>query len=67
MRITTRNIADEIASVAGLVMGERNERIPAVIIRGLPVKFINLSARKLTKELIINRHQDLFKTVLKIT
>jgi coenzyme F420-0:L-glutamate ligase / coenzyme F420-1:gamma-L-glutamate ligase len=65
MKITTHNVADEIASTAGLIMGERDERIPAVIIRGLPVKFINVSAKKLTKELLISRHQDLFKNILK--
>ena len=66
MKITTHNIADEIASMAGLIMGERNKRIPAVIIRGLPVKFTNLFAKKLTKELIINRRQDLFREVLRL-
>lgn len=65
MKITTHNIADEIASVAGLIMGERNEKIPVVIVRGLSVKFTNLSAKKLTKELIINRRQDLFRNILK--
>lgn len=66
MMITTRNIADEIASLAGLIMGERKEKIPAVIIRGLPVKFTNLPAGKLTKQLIISRQEDLFKNILKI-
>jgi coenzyme F420-0:L-glutamate ligase / coenzyme F420-1:gamma-L-glutamate ligase len=66
MKITTHNIADEIASAAGLIMGERSERIPAVIIRGLAVKFTNLSAKKLTKELIISRQGDLFRDVLKL-
>lgn len=65
MKITTHNIADEIASAAGLIMGERSAKIPAVIIRGLPVKFTNLSAKKLTKELIISRNNDLFKNILK--
>lgn len=66
MKITFHNIADEIASTAGLIMGERNQQIPAVIIRGLPVKFTNLPAKKLTKKLIIPYHQDLFKDILKI-
>jgi coenzyme F420-0:L-glutamate ligase len=66
MKITTHNLADELASAAGLVMGERSEKIPAVIIRGLPIKFTKLSAKKLTKELIINRRQDLFKKVIKL-
>ena len=66
MRLTTRNIADEIASAAGLIMGERNEKIPVVIIRGFPIKFSNLSAKKLTKKLIILRNQDLFKNILRI-
>ncbi|MFN3301599.1 MAG: coenzyme F420-0:L-glutamate ligase [Patescibacteria group bacterium] len=65
MKITFHNLADEIASAAGLIMGERKEKIPAVIIRGLPVKFTNLSAKKLTKELIISRQRDLFKDIFK--
>jgi len=65
MKITTHNLADEITSAAGLMMGERKEMTPVVIIRGLPVKFSNLSSEKLTKELIISRRRDLFKEVLK--
>lgn len=65
MKITTHNLADEISSAAGLIMGERNESIPAVIIRGLKVNFTNYSAKKLTKELIISRQRDLFKDILK--
>lgn len=66
MKITTHNIADEIASIAGLVMRERSEKISAVIVRGLSVKFSNLSSKNLTKQLIISRDQDLFKNVIKI-
>jgi len=66
MKITTHNMADEIASAAGLIMGERDQKIPAVIIRGLKVKFSNLSAKKLTKQLIISRKNDLFQDVIKI-
>lgn len=36
--ITRVNIADDLASAAHLAMGETNERIPIVIIRGAPVK-----------------------------
>lgn len=65
MRITTRNIADQIAAAASLVMGERNERIPVVIMRGLKVKFTDQTAKKLTKELLMERKKDLFKDILK--
>lgn len=66
MKITTHNIADEIASAAGLIMGERSAKIPAVIIRGLAVKFTNTSAKKLTKQLIISRCNDIFKNIIRI-
>jgi coenzyme F420-0:L-glutamate ligase len=36
--ITRINLADDLASAAHLVMGESDESIPAVVIRGAPVK-----------------------------
>jgi coenzyme F420-0:L-glutamate ligase/coenzyme F420-1:gamma-L-glutamate ligase len=36
--ITRVNVADDLASTAHLAMGETDERIPVVIIRGAPVK-----------------------------
>jgi coenzyme F420-0:L-glutamate ligase len=50
MHITTRAIADQLATAAELVMGETNERIPFVIIRGYPLKRI-----KMEEEQDINR------------
>lgn len=40
MHITTRAIADQLATAAELLMGETNEQIPFVIIRGYPIKRI---------------------------
>ncbi|OLS25899.1 MAG: Coenzyme F420:L-glutamate ligase [Candidatus Heimdallarchaeota archaeon LC_3] len=37
MTITTRAIADNLATTANLVMGESNQRTPFAIIRGLPL------------------------------
>ncbi len=38
IHITTRAIADQLATAAELVMGETNERVPFVIIRGYPIE-----------------------------
>ena len=51
MHITTRAIADQLATAAELVMGETNERIPFVIIRNYPMKRIE-EEKKAFKEKI---------------
>jgi len=38
LRVTFRAIADQLATAAQIVMGEGDERIPAVLIRGLPMR-----------------------------
>jgi coenzyme F420-0:L-glutamate ligase/coenzyme F420-1:gamma-L-glutamate ligase len=50
-------LADQIASAASIVMGEGNEGIPAVIVRGLNV-ICNIGCGK---DLIRNKHEDLFR------
>jgi F420-0:gamma-glutamyl ligase len=39
LQITRSAIADNLASAAQLLMGEANEQIPAVLIRGAPLIF----------------------------
>ncbi|MHA2308485.1 MAG: coenzyme F420-0:L-glutamate ligase [Candidatus Heimdallarchaeaceae archaeon] len=43
MHITTRAIADQLATAAEIVMGETDEQIPFVVIRGYPMLRINPS------------------------
>jgi len=43
LRITFRAIADQLASAAEAVMGEADERTPAVIVRNAPVKLVGKS------------------------
>lgn len=50
-------IADEIASAAGLVMGEADEGIPAAIVRGLPYDPTNLPASVIIRD----EKDDLFR------
>lgn len=50
MHITTRAIADQLATAAEIVMGETNEQTPFAIIRGFPMKKISED-----KEIDINR------------
>jgi coenzyme F420-0:L-glutamate ligase len=38
LRITRRNVADQLASAASLLMGEADEAIPAVLVKGLDVR-----------------------------
>jgi F420-0:gamma-glutamyl ligase len=39
LMVTRRAVADNIASAAELVMGESDESIPAVLVRGLDIEF----------------------------
>ncbi|WXG44183.1 MAG: coenzyme F420-0:L-glutamate ligase [Promethearchaeati archaeon SRVP18_Atabeyarchaeia-1] len=38
LRVTYQSVIDDISSAAKLLMGESNERIPFVIVRGAPIK-----------------------------
>ena len=50
--------ADELATAASLVMGQANEAIPAVLIRGVQ---INPSTHEGAKSLNRPKEQDLFR------
>ena len=50
MHITTRAIADNIASGANIVMGETDESTPFCIVRGFPIDEINSSHKVLLPE-----------------
>ena len=43
MRITRRAVADNLSSACTAVMGESDESIPAALIRGAPVEFVDAS------------------------
>ncbi|AEF96721.1 coenzyme F420-0:L-glutamate ligase [Methanotorris igneus] len=57
LRTTEVAIADELASMANVVMGEANEGIPVVIIRNAPVPFGNGKG----KDLIRKKEEDVFR------
>lgn len=59
MKITYRAIADNIASACNLIMGETNESIPFVIVRGLSLVVHNLNAEN-EADPIIPREDCLF-------
>lgn len=61
MRITFISLADLLASAAELVMGETSERKPAVIIRGLRVRFTEHP--KLSP--IVDRKRDLYYPIFR--
>lgn len=65
LKITYHNLADDLASAANLVMGEYNQRIPAVIIKDAPIKLSHKSAQILTSQLKINQKEDLFNKLYK--
>jgi len=46
--VTRANLADDLASAAHLLMGERNEQSGLVIIRNAPVTMVNTAPTKLT-------------------
>lgn len=57
MRTTTAALADELASAASILMGQCDEAIPAVVVRGLDYEPAPGSAR----QLIRNPEKDLFR------
>ncbi|MDZ7798352.1 MAG: coenzyme F420-0:L-glutamate ligase [Patescibacteria group bacterium] len=61
MEITYHNIADDLAAAANGLMGERNQKIPFVIIKNFKIKKSNLKASKLSKELLIKPSSCLFR------
>lgn len=60
LKITYHNLADDLSSTANLVMGEYNQRIPAVIIKNAPIKLSNKPPQTLTDQLKISKREDLF-------
>lgn len=57
LRITTIGAADELAAAASLVMGQANEAIPIVHVRGFPYELRDGHM----KELLRPKEQDLFR------
>jgi len=56
LKVTMTNRADAIAAAAVLVMGETTERIPAAIVRGLPVE----NSAQMARDCIRPLDEDLF-------
>lgn len=65
LKITYHNLADDLSSAANLVMGEYNQRIPAVIIKNAPIMLSQKSAQTLTNQLKISKREDLFNKLYK--
>lgn len=57
LEVTVVGHADELAAAASLVMGQAGERIPAVLVRGLPTT----DAPGTAADLIRAPHEDLFR------
>lgn len=57
LQVTEVGFADELAAAAGLVLGQSNEGIPAVIIRGLSFPADDVAR---AADLIRSRHLDLY-------
>lgn len=63
-KYTQTNIVDALSAMAVLLMGEGNERTPIVIIRDM--RFVKFTDNPTYKKLIIPRHQDIYRPMLKI-
>jgi coenzyme F420-0:L-glutamate ligase len=58
LQVTMKAVADDLATIGVFMMGERNESIPIVVIRGAKVKF---TGRKLTyRDLTIGVRNDIY-------
>ncbi len=47
LQMTFRAIADDLASAAQLLMGEADEQVPMVLIRGAPIKLTEKPSQKM--------------------
>ncbi len=63
LEITTRAVADDIVSAAELLMGEADEQVPVVLVRGAPVQFTDRLIEK--DEMLMPRDECLFMNVFK--
>lgn len=62
LQVTEVAVGDLLASAAGLLMGEGDESIPAVLVRGLPQRFgVGLDDASSAKTLVRPLERDLFK------
>lgn len=55
------DVADSLATAAGLVMGEGNEQQPLAIIRRAPVEFCERTSRR---ELFVDQEDDMYEPLL---
>jgi coenzyme F420-0:L-glutamate ligase/coenzyme F420-1:gamma-L-glutamate ligase len=62
MQVKFSAVADELASSAELIMGQGNEAIPVVVVKGL--NRIGFREGASSKDLIISENEDLFKSTL---
>lgn len=60
MRVTRRAVADIAATAAHLLMGETDEQIPMLIIRGAPIRVSNRSALTCEDDMKIEPNQCMF-------
>jgi len=60
LQITFRAIADDLVSAAQLLMGEGDEQIPAVLIKGAPIKLTD----KITSKITISESECLYMNSL---
>lgn len=64
LKYTRMNIPDAIAAVSTLLMGEGNEQIPLLVVRGTKqVKFTNQNT---TKKLVYPPQHDIYKPLLRV-
>lgn len=60
IQLTEKAVADSLATVAGLIMGETNEKIPFVVIKDAPVTFTN---KRIKSKLTMPLEDDLFNGI----
>jgi F420-0:gamma-glutamyl ligase len=63
LKYTQRNIADTLADLGALIMGEGNEQTPAVVLRG--AKMVEFTNKNTYKSFVIDPKKDLYAPLLK--
>ena len=64
LKYTKTNVIDSLSAMAVLLMGEGNEMVPMVILRG--AKFVRFTNKDAHRKLFIPPHKDLYAPLLRV-
>ncbi len=64
LKFTKSNIVDTLSAMGVLLMGEGNEKVPIVIVRG--ADFVRFTRKNTYRRLVVSKEKDLYSPLLKV-